>query len=79
MMKKTALPKGWDEKKIKKTIAHYERQTAQGALAEDEAAYTAKSQAMMEVPVKLVPLVREIIARHKSSMRAKPHAQQRHK
>ncbi|MBI5969991.1 MAG: hypothetical protein HY884_02420 [Deltaproteobacteria bacterium] len=78
MIKRT-IPKGWDEKKIKRVIAYYERQSAEEALAEDEAAYSAKSQAMMEVPVKLVPLVREIIARHKSSMRAKVHAQQRHK
>lgn len=63
-MKKNRFPKGWDEKKVKTVLAHYEKQTEEEALAEDEAAYEDKSQAIIEIPVQLVSAVRELIAKH---------------
>ena len=47
-------------------LAHYEEQTEEEAVAEDEAALDDKSQTLMEVPNELVSAVRELIAkRHK--------------
>jgi len=57
------LPRGWDEARVRKVIAHYERQTEEEAVAEDEAAYKADQQTVMIVPTKLVPAIRELIAR----------------
>jgi len=45
-MKKSRFPKGWDEKRVKRVLAHYEKQTEEEALAEDKAAYEDKSQAI---------------------------------
>ena len=47
-----------------KVLAHYEDQTEEEAVAEDEAAFEDQTQAMMEVPKELVPAVRELIAKH---------------
>lgn len=63
-MKKTRFPKGWDEKRVKKVLAYYEKQTEEEALAEDEAAYEDKSQAIIEIPIQLVSAVRDLIAKH---------------
>jgi len=63
-MKKTRFPKGWDEERVRRVLAHYEKQTEEEALAEDEAAYDDRTQTAMEVPIQLVPAVRELIAKH---------------
>lgn len=38
-MEQRDFPPGWDEDRIKRVIAHYERQTNEEAIAEDEAAF----------------------------------------
>ncbi len=63
-MKKLKFPPGWDEERVKRVLAHYESQTEEEALAEDEAAYETEGQTVMEVPTELVPKVRELIAKH---------------
>ncbi len=63
-MKQSTFPPGWDEKRVKKLLAHYESQTDEEAVAEDEAALEAPNQTVMEVPTELVPKVRELIAKH---------------
>lgn len=63
-MSATRFPKGWDEKRVRQVLAHYESQTEEEAVAEDEAAYEDRTQALMEVPIELVPAVRELIAKH---------------
>ncbi|VVB92865.1 Uncharacterised protein [uncultured archaeon] len=65
-MKKSKFPKGWDEKKVKRVLAHYEKQTEEEAVAEDEAAYETRTQTAMDIPVQLVPKVRELIAKHQA-------------
>jgi type II secretory pathway component PulC len=47
-------------------LAHYEEQTEEEAVAEDEAAMEDKTQTVMEVPSELVPAVRELIARKRA-------------
>lgn len=48
-----------------RVLAHYEEQTEEEAVAEDEAAFEYQSQSTMEVPVELVPVVGELIAKHR--------------
>ncbi|MBK8541650.1 MAG: hypothetical protein IPL60_16845 [Ardenticatenia bacterium] len=61
------FPHGWDEKRLQEILRHYESQTDDEALAEDEAAFEDPTQALMEVPIELVPVFREIIARHRAA------------
>lgn len=64
-MKQPKFPPGWDEARVRKVLAHYEQQTEDEAVAEDEAAFENRTQTIMEVPNELVPAVRELIAKHK--------------
>jgi len=66
-MKKTKFPPGWDEQRVRRVLEHYEQQTDDQAVAEDEAAYEDSAQTLMEVPTELVPTIRELIAKHKRS------------
>ncbi len=56
-------PAGWDEERVRRVLEYYEAQSDEDAVAEDEAAYEATMHTMMEVPVELVPIVRELIAK----------------
>jgi len=58
------FPPGWDEERVRRVLAHYENQSEEEALAEDEAAYEDSSQTFMEIPNELVPKVRELLAKH---------------
>lgn len=62
-MRPQQFPSGWNEERVKKVLAHYEQQTEAEAVAEDEAAFEDTTQTFMEVPKKLVPAVRELIAK----------------
>lgn len=62
-MKKNHFPPGWDEERVKRVLAHYEQQSEDEAVAEDEAAYESNDQTMIEVPNELVPAVRELITK----------------
>jgi type II secretory pathway component PulC len=64
-MKKSGFPEGWDEDRVRRVLEHYEEQTEDEAVAEDEAAYEDQTESAVEVPVELVPAVRELIAKHK--------------
>jgi len=69
-MKQSKFPPGWDEQKVRRVLEHYEQQTDEQAVAEDEAAFEDSNQTVMEVPRELVPTIRELIAKHKRSRRA---------
>ena len=69
-MKQSKFPPGWDEERVRRVLAHYEQQTEEEAVAEDEAAFEDSTQAVMEVPKELVPAIRELIAKHRKSPRA---------
>ena len=64
-MKQSGFPPGWDAERVKKVIAHYESQSEEEAVAEDEAAFEAMGQTVMEVPTEIVPVIRELIEKHK--------------
>ncbi len=63
-MSKTEFPEGWDEDKVRRVLAHYDEQSEDDALAEDEAGIQ-PSETVMEVPHQLVPAVRELIAKNR--------------
>lgn len=67
MTERNRFPAGWDEDRVKRVLAHYEALSDEEALAEDEAAFEAPTHTAMEVPVELVPVIRELIAKYKSS------------
>ena len=57
------FPPGWDEKRIRQVLAHYESQHEDEQFAEIEAAEEAQGITMMAVPTELAPEVRALIAR----------------
>lgn len=63
-MKQSKFPPGWDEEKVRRVLARYEEQTEDEAVAEDEAAFEDQTHTVMEIPNHLVPVVRELIAKH---------------
>ena len=66
MREQSAFPPGWDEDRVRRVLAHYEKQTEEEAVAEDEAALEDNTQTLMEVPNDLVPAVRELIAKRRA-------------
>jgi len=62
LKEKNRLIKGWDEERVQRVLDHYENQTEDEAVAEDEAAWEDTSHTFIEVPNELVPAVRELIA-----------------
>ncbi len=74
MKKRNKYPPGWDAARVRRVLAHYEEQTEEEAVAEDEAAFENLNQTSMEVPLELVPSVRELIAKHQvKPKRQSPH------
>jgi hypothetical protein len=65
-LNQSKFPPGWDEERVRRVLAHYEEQTEEEALAEDEAAFENQTQTFMEIPNDLVPVVRELIAKHQT-------------
>ena len=63
MTRKTNYPAGWDEVRVKRVLEHYECQSEEEAVAEDEAAYEDANQTFMKIPNELVPEVRELLAK----------------
>ena len=63
-------PRGWSEARVRRVLEHYESQSDEEAAAEIEAAFEGTT---MEVPVALVPAVRQLIAKRKRAHPAKTH------
>jgi len=62
-MSRSRFPAGWNEQRVRELLEHYEAQSDEEAVAEDEAAFESITHTAMEVPVDLVPKVRELIAK----------------
>jgi hypothetical protein len=62
-MRQSKFPPGWDEERVQRVLAFYESQSEEEAVAEDEAAFESPTETVMEIPIDLVPEVRELIAR----------------
>ncbi len=63
------FPPGWDEERVRRVLSYYEKQTDEEAAAEDEAVFKSKKRTVIEVPVELIPVIREIIAQYKATAR----------
>jgi hypothetical protein len=63
-MSENKFPTGWDEEKVRRILAYYEKQTDEEALVEDKAGIE-PSDTVMNVPHELVPTVRELIAKRR--------------
>ena len=64
------FPAGWDEERVRQVPAHYEIQTDEEAAAEDEAAFGGKRQAVVQVPVELMPVIRELLGQYQARAKA---------
>ena len=62
-MKKQQFPPGWNEKRVREVIAHYENQSEEEQAAEIETALKAENITMVAVPTPLVPKVLTLIQR----------------
>lgn len=64
MVSMPVFPPGWDEGRVRRLLEHYESQTEEQAVAEDEESFANKAQTIMEIPNELVSAVRELLSRH---------------
>jgi hypothetical protein len=62
-MNQSKFPHQWDEERVKGVISHYDEQSEDEAVAEDETTFEDQTQTVMEIPKELVPAVRELIAK----------------
>jgi hypothetical protein len=65
-MKQAEFPEGWDAERVRRVLEHYERQSDEEAVAEDEAVYESTTHTAMEIPIELVPEVRELLAKRRA-------------
>ena len=61
-MKQTKFPKGWDDERVKRVLTHYESQTEEQAVAEDEKAWADRKTTFIEVPNDQLPAIRQLLA-----------------
>ena len=52
-MSESRFPPGWDEARVRRVLEHYDAQTDEEAVAEDEASWDQTSHTTMEIPVDL--------------------------
>ena len=64
-MSSNKFPPGWDEERVRRVLEHYDHQSDDEAVAEDEAAFEPPTHTAMEIPVDLVPKIRELIAKRR--------------
>ena len=68
-MRRNRFPAGWDEARVRRVLEHYERQSEEAAVAEDEAAFHLRDQTVMVVPKRLVPEITGLIEGWRSGRR----------
>jgi hypothetical protein len=66
-MSKQTFPPGWDEVRVREVLAHYENQTDDEQFAKIEAARESEGITLMAVPIDLVPEVRALLARKRTT------------
>ncbi|HEV3082812.1 MAG TPA: hypothetical protein VG099_05355 [Gemmataceae bacterium] len=69
-MNEQRFPEGWDEQRVKRLIAELDACTDEKWIATDEAtADDEGDQAVITVPVTLLPEIRRLLASHKNANR----------
>ena len=66
-MKQTKFPAGWDQERVREIIEYYESQTDDEALAEQKHVLEKQKETLVDVPIELLPFVRELIAKFRES------------
>jgi hypothetical protein len=64
------FPPGWDEERVRRVLAHYETQTEEEVVAEDERAFEETGRTVVEIPIELMPVIREVIAQYQARVGA---------
>ena len=64
---KQEFPPGWNERKVRAVIRHYERLTNDELALEIETASEVSEETLISVPTKLLPAVQKLIVRHQQS------------
>ena len=64
---KQEFPPGWNERKVRAVIKHYEQLSDEQLAREIESAPEVIAETLMSVPAELVPAVQKLIARHQKS------------
>jgi hypothetical protein len=59
------FPAGWDKERTSRVIAHYEGQSEEDAVSEDERVLRDENQAVFKIPSELAPAVRKLLAKHR--------------
>ena len=67
MNKRNRFPAGWNQDRVRLLLRHYEEQTEDKAIAEDEAAFRKRGQTVMVVPRGLVPAITKLIKRQEKT------------
>ena len=67
-MNEQRFPAGWDEQRVKRLLAELDARTDEEWIAADEAAATdGGDQAVITVPISLLPQIRRLLASHKTA------------
>jgi hypothetical protein len=67
-MNEQRFPTGWDEQRVKRLLAELEARTDEEWIAADEAAAAdGGDQAVITVPLSLLPEIRRLLASHKTA------------
>ena len=61
VLQRSLLPDGWSEARVAEVIEHYETQSEDEAVAEDQAALSNPGQTVMVIPTRAVPAVRKLL------------------
>jgi hypothetical protein len=64
---KQEFPPGWNERKVRAVIQHYDRLTDDELAHEIETAQEVTQETLISVPTQLVPAIEELILRHQQS------------
>jgi hypothetical protein len=64
---KQKFPPGWNERKVRAVIKHYEQLSDEQLAREIESAPEVTEETLMSVPAALVSAVQKLIARHQKS------------
>ena len=62
-MTESKYPKGCDPERVKRALEHYDEQSHDEAVAEGEAGFEPPGHTALEVPVDLLPEIRELLAK----------------
>ena len=64
---KQEYPPGWNERRVRAVIRHYDRLTDEELAHEIETAPEVSEETLICVPTKLLPEIQKLIARHRQS------------